>query len=299
MLEIVFNDSTKGSIKVAKHYDAENMLKGPFTFFGDGPRPTKKELAERFAGKPIGGNSSDVVALGFALDVGDISGEIAGAERRDVYRYLFNSVEFTNSEMDRIFANQKEDFQRILEEAKRGEILRVWKSHTPASICGYAALCSEIKDIDCCLKVIQLPEFSIIAENTIQEYSDWSELEPGKLYKYLELEREVNKSEKRLQSSLWNKLRSENAPLRALVNGRLISVPEDFYDHILEKNIPSEPFLLAKLIGKILGEYHLGVGDGWYALRIKKMIDEGKLEVVEDLDKEHPYGKILKLREQI
>lgn len=34
--------------------------------------------------------------------------------------------------------------------------------------------------------------------------------------------------EKRLQSSLWNDLKAENAPLRALVNGKLISVPEDY-----------------------------------------------------------------------
>lgn len=108
------------------------------------------------------------------------------------------------------------------------------------------------------------------------------------------MEREISNIEKRLQSSLWNNFKAENAPLRALVNGKLISVPEDFYDHIIMKNIPDRKFVMAQLIGTILGKYPLGVGDGWYALRIKKMIAKNKLEIVADKDASHPYGKILR-----
>ncbi|KUO77481.1 MAG: hypothetical protein APF81_04765 [Desulfosporosinus sp. BRH_c37] len=128
----------------------------------------------------------------------------------------------------------------------------------------------------------------------IQSCTDWAELSPGQFYSFLSLEREMTNIEKRLQSSLWNDLKAENAPLRALVNGKLISVPEDFYDHIIIKNIPDREFVMAQLIGTILGKYHLGVGDGWYALRIKKMIVDNKLEIVADKDTSHPYGKILR-----
>ena len=127
--------------------------------------------------------------------------------------------------------------------------------------------------------------------------TDWTEIHPGQLYKYLSLEREVSETEKQAQSQLWDDLKAENAPLRAVVNGRLISVPEDFYDHIITKNIPKGEFILARLIGTILLKYPLGLADGWYALRIQKMIAEEQLEMLADTDPSHPYGKLLRKKE--
>lgn len=86
----------------------------------------------------------------------------------------------------------------------------------------------------------------------------------------------------------------ENASLRAIINGKLISVPENFYDFIITKNLPDNDFIMARLIGKLLGEYRLGISDNWYALRIAKMIEDSKLIVVENKDPSHPYGKVLK-----
>lgn len=68
--------------------------------------------------------------------------------------------------------------------------------------------------------------------------------------------------------------------LRAVINGKLIGVPEEFYDHIIKKEIPDDEFKMARLIGKILGRYPIGIGDWWYAKRIIKMIDQGELVVV-------------------
>lgn len=86
----------------------------------------------------------------------------------------------------------------------------------------------------------------------------------------------------------------ENAPLRAVINGRLTSVPENFYDFIIVKNLPDHDFLMARLIGKLLGEYHLGISDNWYALRIDQLIEENKLVMVKNADPSHPYGKVLR-----
>jgi hypothetical protein len=60
-----------------------------------------------------------------------------------------------------------------------------------------------------------------------------------------------------------------------VINGRLTSVPENFYDFIITNNLPDNDFILARFIGKLLGEYRLGISDSWYAFRINKMI-EGK-----------------------
>jgi hypothetical protein len=86
----------------------------------------------------------------------------------------------------------------------------------------------------------------------------------------------------------------ENAPLRAIINGKIISVQEDFYDFIITRNLPDKNFIMSRFIGELLGEYNLGISDSWYALRIDKMIEDNKLVVVENRDPSHPYGKVLR-----
>ena len=292
MLEVVFNDSSKGAMKVAKNYNKENMLSGAMGYIGK--KPSKKELEKQFEGKAIGGNSKDVVCIGFNLDIGDIASGIDSEERKNEFIRVFGPENFGDNEIERFFNSQREDFKKLLITAKNGEPIRVWKSNTPFSACAFAFLCDALRNIECKISMIPLPEYWEISDNTIQSCTDWAELLPGQFYRFLPLEREMTNIEKRLQSSLWNDLKAENAPLRALVNGKLISVPEDFYDHIIIKNIPDREFVMAQLIGTILGKYQLGVGDGWYALRIKMMIADNQLEIVADKDASHPYGKILR-----
>lgn len=292
MLEVVFNDSAKGSMKQAKNYDSDAMFGGAIGYVGK--KPTKKELEKMFEGEAIGGYPQDVVCIGFNLDIGDISGEIDSPQRKAEFVRVFNSVSFEDSEVEEYFKALREDLDKVLAAAKAGKTIRVWKSNAPFSVCGYAFLCSALMDVDCKISVVLLPEYTETAENTIQTWTDWAEVGPGQFYKYLPLEREISNIEKQMQSYIWRELKMENAPLRALVNGKLMSVPEDFYDHILIRNIPNGEFVMARLIGEVLGKYSCGVGDGWYALRIKKMIDENRLEVVEDKDQTHPYGKVLR-----
>lgn len=292
MLEVVFSGSAKGAMKVAKNYKKENMLNGAIGYIGK--KPSKKELEKQFEGEAIGGSSKDVVCIGFNLDIGDIACGIDSAERKKEFTRVFGSVSFKDSEIERFFSSQREDFKKLLSAAESGEHIRVWKSNAPFSACAFAFLCDALRNIECKISIISLPEYWERSDNTIQSSVDWGEISPGQFYRFLPLEREISNIEKHVQSRLWNDLKAENAPLRALVNGRLISVPEDFYDHIIIKNIPDREFVMAQLIGTILGKYPLGVGDGWYALRINKMIAENKLEIVADKDPSHPYGKILR-----
>ncbi|MDL2238406.1 DUF1835 domain-containing protein [Christensenellaceae bacterium OttesenSCG-928-K19] len=293
MLEVVFNDSAKGSMKQAKNYNSDAMLSGAIGYVGE--KPTQKELKKMFEGKAIGGNPRDVVCIGFNLDIGDISDEVDSPQRKAEFVRVFNSVSFEDSEVEQYFETLREDLDKVYTAAVAGKTIRVWKSNAPFSACGYAFLCNALTDIDCKINVVQLPEYTETAENTIQTWTDWAEVGPGHFYKYLPLEREVSNTEKQMQSFIWCELKTENAPIRAFVNGKLMSVPEDFYDHILIRNIPENDFTMGQLIGAALGKYPCGVGDGWYALRIKKMIAENKLEVVvDDKDPSNPYGKVLR-----
>ena len=85
-----------------------------------------------------------------------------------------------------------------------------------------------------------------------------------------------------MYASEWSELVSDNSPLRAVVNGRLAGVPEDFYDFLIWKRLTRRPVKQARLIGDILGYYQLSVGDWWYAKRIEHFIRQGRICIAED-----------------
>ena len=178
--------------------------------------------------------------------------------------------------------------------AKDGIPIRIWKSNAPYSTCGFHFVCHLLRNIDCNISVVSLPEYNPISENETEEYSHWGEVAAGKFYQFLSLEKQLTEIEKRIVSGRWHDLMEENAPLRAIINGKLTSVPENFYDFIIMNNLPDNDFIMARFIGKLLGEYRLGISDSWYALRIEKMIEENKLIIVENKDSSHPYGKGLR-----
>jgi hypothetical protein len=83
MLEVLFSDSEKASMRAAKSYNAETMLGGVIGYIGE--KPNKAELEKHFEVQAVAGSSNDVVNIGFSLDIGDISGEIDGYERQNVF----------------------------------------------------------------------------------------------------------------------------------------------------------------------------------------------------------------------
>jgi hypothetical protein len=292
MLEVLFSDSEKGSMKVAKNYNSKTMLGGAIGYIGK--KPTKAELEKHFEGQAVGGSSQDVVNIGFLLDIGDISGEIDGYERQNIFQKVWGRFDFDNKEKEQFFQNQRKDMEKLLSAAKDGIPIRIWKSNAPYSTCGFHFVCHLLRNIDCNISIVSLPEYNPISENEIVEYSHWGEVNAGKFYQFLPLEKQLTQIDKKIVSDHWHKLMIENAPLRAIINGKLTSVPENFYDFIITNNLPDNDFIMARFIGKLLGEYRLGISDSWYALRIEKMIEENKLIVVENEDLSHPYKKVLR-----
>jgi hypothetical protein len=219
MIEVLFSDSEKGSMKVAKNYNSKIMHRGAVSYIGK--KPTKAELEKRFEGKAVGGNSHDVVNIGFLLDIGDISGTIDGNERQNIFRKVWGRFDFDNKEQEQFFQNQRKDMEKLLSAAKDGIPIRVWKSNAPYSACGFHFVCNLLRNIDCNISVVSLPKYNPISEKEIVEYSHWGEVDAGKFYQFLPLEKQLTHIEKRVVSDHWHGLMVENAPLRALLNGKL------------------------------------------------------------------------------
>lgn len=99
------------------------------------------------------------------------------------------------------------------------------------------------------------------------------------------------------QSFRWQQLKRENASLRAVVNRQIVSVPDTFYDPFIfqELDAQEDEFMEAMLIGRVLGKYSLGIGDGLIAMRIEQFIKEGKLEVITHAKPQDPsYHRMLR-----
>ena len=82
-------------------------------------------------------------------------------------------------------------------------------------------------------------------------------------------------------------MREENSPLRAVVNGRLLSVPESFYDFLIWESITKKPVKENELIGNLLGKNQISIGDMWYAKRIDTLIEQRKIRVIQDSDDQY------------
>ena len=90
----------------------------------------------------------------------------------------------------------------------------------------------------------------------------------------------------------WEVLQKENAPLRAVVNGQVRSVGEDFYDDLIRRHIPEGQTKIAPIIGNVLGQERPGIGDVWLAERIRWMLSTGELRMVRE-DREMFYSSVV------
>jgi hypothetical protein len=249
-----------------------------------GKKPSKEEFDKMSDGKAVGGNSSEVVCLPLMLDIGDINQPIDSEYRKNLIleMYTINGRDDfdTIKGLEEAWEKYLMELERLMNYASKGEHLRIWYSNAPYSLCGLSYVCNLLLQYNCKVSVIKLPPYVQLSDNEMLFFTSWNEMDAGKFYKFLPLEKELSPCELRSFASDWTELKEENSTLRAFVNGKLIGVPEDFYDHIIRKEIPEGEFIMARLIGNALGKHPLGIGDWWYAKRINKMIEQGELEVV-------------------
>lgn len=294
MIEVMFGESEGGAMKMAKNYQKPDIDNMAISWFGE--KPSREELEKMYDGKAVGGNSSEVVCIPFMLDIGDISVPIESEHRKNLIMdmYTINGMDDKNTlkSLEKTWNKYLAEVERLKNYAALGEDIRLWYSDAPYPASGFHYACNLLKDYNCRVFVVKLPGYMQISDNEIQSYSSWGEVDAGKFYKFLPLAKELSECELRFFSSAWDELKDEGSTLRAVVSGKVIGVPEDFYDHLIKKEIPEGEFVMARLIGKVLGKYQLGVGDWWYAKRINHMIEQGELEVVQK--NKEIYSQILR-----
>ena len=123
-------------------------------------------------------------------------------------------------------------------------------------------------------------------------YQGWGEVEPELFGQFLSREEPVPPVALGAMAHRWEALRQENAPLRAVVNGQVRSVGEDFYDEMIRRHLPEGQTKIANIIGEVLGREKPGIGDTWLADRIRWMLSAGELRMVRE-DRERFYRSVV------
>ena len=302
MLELCFDQSTRGALRVAQHCGGggKGAVAGVLAASAGPAGPGAEQAARRAAealrrrearereAVPLGGSPNDVLTLSLGLDMGDIR-EPLGEVRYQLQRQWY---EGENEIADR-------DWGRNLEAAERlkacgpGDTVRIWADRTPHSACGLLHAASLLRDTKAAVHVVFLPHWLERPDGTVEVYDQgWGEVEPELFGHFLSHEMPVPPTALAAMARRWEELRRENAPLRAVVNGRVCSVGEDFYDGLIRKHLPEGRTKIGHLIGEVLGRERPGIGDVWLAERIRWMLSAGELRMVQE-DRERFYRSIV------
>ena len=246
MVEIVFSESACGSLKIAQTYGRGKYRGSAISVFirhENGSVPSSNEMKEAQLQAqeqeciawenaiPLGGKSSDVYCFDMALSVGDISDNEIGEQRKNVLKKMLSVwfVEDLDYQVEEKIQKIKTTLSSVIERYVAGEEVRIWYSYNPDELCGMYWLMKQLRPLNCqtTIYLVKLPTWEYGKENAMTSKISWGEVSPGEWGNYITLQEKAEPVFLSACAMKWNQLQNENAPLRAMLNGKLQSVSED------------------------------------------------------------------------
>lgn len=236
--------------------------------------------------KPMQG-PLEICCFALELSVGDISEDIPGPLRQAALHAYFDAVWQGEDEKPWsvcVMEQATASLEKVRAQAKAGKPLRIWYSERPDELCGLYWLLAQLDPVEHCgpVSAVCLPRYEEREGGSIVAHTGWHEIQPGDWSRYLPLEKPLSPAFQCACAIQWHELQQENAALRVVLNGRLVSAPEDMYDSFIRREIAKEKneFHEAVVFGNVIGRYQLGVSDGWIIHRIETMVQNGELDTV-------------------
>ena len=120
----------------------------------------------------------------------------------------------------------------------------------------------------------------------IAYFSTVGEVAPNLMPYFYQHRRQLTETEQAQLLSDWKRLQEENTPLRAMVDGRVQSVPADFYDEAILSRFKETEEEVCMIIGRSIAhiDQKMGnrVGDMFVFSRIRALAQMGKIQIVRD-----------------
>jgi hypothetical protein len=253
------------------------------------------ELDESLKGDII--EIKDDYAVGPIIDIYD---EYGYQQRRDWWKLLLQDSPYEeqlNIVNDKLAVHQllkrldgvKEESETESEEVTNGitEEVWIWMGQNQHDVCGYYWLMSQLKNYQGRIQVLYLNNLPFINEKGNIFYpTHLSEIQPKEFLKAKKLARQITLSEFELDPDEWKKLCNDNATVRILEGGKkIVNKEESFYDKDLLSAVTADFQKLTKVLHTAFSKLKVQTGDVFLVWRLKKMIEEGKVEAQGDWSK--------------
>ena len=167
-----------------------------------------------------------------------------------------------------------------LQENEAGE-LWIWMGQNQHDVCGYYWLISQLKDFQGRVMVLYMNNLPFINEKGNIFYpTSLHEIQPKEFLKAKKLCRKVTMSEFEVDPDEWKKLANENAMVRILEGGKkIVGKEENFYDTDILKNLSTEWQKGNRAMQNVLSKMKIKTGDLFLLWRMKKLAEDGRLEI--------------------
>lgn len=216
------------------------------------------------------------------LDVGYINEPEDSDYRKTVSWRLATAYTDETDEELLEWSNKYPGWEYLCSAMEKEESLRIWYSENPKELCGFYYLCSLLTTYPVDVFAVHVPDRKQYGKDgTYRPVYTTGQLDSDDVGEIVESAVKLSAEEIKMYADEWNRLKQENAPLRTVIAGRIVSVYESFYDSIIWKYIPTEPMTEARICGDALYAMQY-IHHGWLTLRIQKMIDNGMIIIAED-----------------
>lgn len=239
--------------------------------------------------KKLNDTAASIVSLSDDCSIGPVynldSNEGLKA-RINYFKDLFDKL--NESEVVDIIENEfTEMYSKIKNIDKDSEII-IWHGDNAIEKTALAYVVSELKE--CNLKEVNVSNFMIEDyEGDKYNPSCLAECEPKCIGEIMTGIVEMSLERKEELVSIWEELKSSRANLRIFKDGKIESVEEDYYDSDLCKNAGSVFVPANQVIGDTMGRSDQLIGDVFLEYRLRKLIEDGKLECKGKMKKMSDY----------
>lgn len=231
------------------------------------------------------GRENDVLCFSSPFSMGEIDEDGIGEKRRETLLRLCRKD--NEKKAEDLFEKDRKNLSALIRRAKNAEPIRVWSGKTPDEVCGAYFIIEQLSRIGAGkpdVALVKLPDFYERADGTAVRYIGFGEVEPELFGEFAKKGRKLPYNIIIHMAEHWSALRKENASLRAVINGKLVSVSENIYDKYILGEIALQPseFCEASVIGSVISKYQFGIGDDFIVRRIEKFIGDGILAPARD-----------------
>ncbi|MEO7924303.1 MAG: DUF1835 domain-containing protein [Chitinophagaceae bacterium] len=167
------------------------------------------------------------------------------------------------------------------------EQLWIWMGQNQHDVTGYYWLMPQLREYQGRVMILYLNNLPFINEKGQIFYPSWlSEIQAREFVKAKKLARPITLSEFEIDPDEWRKIAEENAMVRILEGGKkIVGKEEGFYDNEIMKNITADWQKATRVLSNTLHRMKIKTGDVFVMWRMKQLINDGKIEVMGDINK--------------